>query len=165
MQLEVIRASIDDSTTMRNLFQFYLYEFSRFTGWRTTHAGLFYDDDLEGCWTNPQRHPYLFRVKDDWAGFAIIDTLEKARYNDQTNVIDMAEFFIMGGYQGKGYGEQAATRLFEMYPGPWEVFQMAENTRAQQFWRKVIGRYTNGSYEEIEYGERRHAVQFFTSKP
>ena len=36
-----------------------------------------------------------------------------------------------------------------MFPGRWEVAEMAENHGAQAFWRKVIRRFTGEGYEEI----------------
>jgi len=167
VNIDVIPATVQDQTAMRNLFQFYLYEFSRFTEWHTTYSGRFIEDDLEGCWTDLKRKPYLLKVEGDLAGFAIIDTLEQSRYDaDLKAITSMSEFFVMAAFQGQGFGEKAASQLFDLYPGKWEVFQMKRNVNALAFWRKVIGRYTKNQYREIFSARYNGTVQFFdNSKP
>ncbi len=54
----------------------------------------------------------------------------------------------MQKYRRRGVGEYVATRLFDMFPGTWEVGEIASNVNAQAFWRKVIGRYKGGQYQE-----------------
>ncbi len=161
MKITVPPASLDDETTLRNLFQFYEYEFSRFMGWLTTPAGKFYEVDLDGCWTDPKRHPFLIRVNGDLAGFAIIDLQERSAVTGESNVIEMREFFIMAALRGQGIGKYAATYLFDQFPGKWEVFELTRNVDAPLFWRKVIGRYTNNHYHESVYEEHDGIVQSF----
>lgn len=159
MNIEVIPADWRDETTFRNLFQFYLYEFSRFMGWSPNYAGRFGEDDLDGCWTQPNRHPFLVKVDDQLAGLVIIDQSEKSHLSSDENIVDVAEFFILAGFQGKKVGEYVATHLFDLFPGKWEIAQLSENVNAQQFWRKIIGRYTDGDYHEGSF--RRGIFQSF----
>ena len=161
MQLEVIRAELTHQTTFRNLFQFYLYDFSRFMGWPVTLGGRFIEDDLEGCWTDGGRDPYLFRQNDEWVGLAIVDHNETSRYTGDSDTINIAEFFVMGAYRRQGIGRAAATNLFERYSGQWEVFQHSQNAEAPMFWRRVIQAYTDGNYREINCSEYDGIVQVF----
>jgi len=161
VKITVLPASLDDETTLRNLFQFYEYEFSRFMGWLTTSAGKFYEVDLDGCWTAPNRHPFLIRMNGDLAGFAIIDIQASSAITGEANVIEMREFFILAALQGQGIGAYAATYLFDQFPGKWEVFELLKNVEAQPFWRKVIGRYTNNQYHEAVYEAHAGIVQSF----
>lgn len=55
----------------------------------------------------------------------------------------------MRKYRGRGIGEQVATRIFDLFPGKWEVRQTAKNTGAQAFWRKVMGKYTANRFAEV----------------
>ena len=161
--LDIQPAHYEDETTFRNLGQFYIYEYTAFMGWDVNYAGRFNEDDFDELWSSHANHkPFLFRVDGKLAGFAIIDLLEKSHITGAPNIIEMAEFFIMSAYQGKGYGEKAATRLFDMFRGEWEVFQLEKNVRAQAFWRKIIGRYTNGKYTEKPTS--RGIVQTFNNK-
>jgi predicted acetyltransferase len=162
MNIQVVSATLQDETALRNLYQFYMYEFARFLNWAPNYAGRFAEDDLDGCWTDRSRHPFLIRVDEALAGFAIVDAPARSFFTD-AEVTHMAEFFVMGAAQGQGVGERVAVLLFEMFPGPWEVFELNQNTDAQAFWRKVIGRYTNGSYEERPLRERA-VVQVFNNR-
>ncbi|PJF27622.1 MAG: GNAT family N-acetyltransferase, partial [Phototrophicales bacterium] len=103
-----------------------------------------------------------FHVDNKLAGFAIINLLDESHITGAKNVIEMSEFFIMAAYQQKGYGAQAATQLFDKFRGDWEVFELEKNLRAQAFWRKVIGRYTNGNYREQLVA--RGVVQLFSNR-
>jgi predicted acetyltransferase len=60
----------------------------------------------------------------------------------------MDEFFVMQKYRRQGVGEHVATCLFDRFAGTWEVGEIPNNVNGQAFWRKVIGRYTGGHYEE-----------------
>lgn len=161
MNIEITEAGLADQPTFRNLFQFYLYEFSRYLKFPVGYAGQYMQDDLEGCWTQETRHPFLVKLEGDLAGFAIVDTLEKSPITGTAGRVIMAEFFIMAAYQGRGAGKIVATRLFDRFPGTWEVFQVRENTPAQAFWRKVIGAYTGGKYQEIDAPQGHGILQVF----
>lgn len=165
VNIDILRATLNDETTFRNLYQFYMYEFSRFMGWSPNYAGRFDETDLDGCWTDDHRHPFLITVEGKLAGLAIVDRPFHSYLNPDEEVAQIAEFFIMGGVQRLGVGERVAFSLFDQFPGAWEVFQMTKNTNAQTFWRKVIGRYTNGNFVERPYKDRGVVQRFETPKP
>jgi predicted acetyltransferase len=135
-------------TLLRNLWQFYLYEFSRFTDYVVTPAGRFHENELDGVFTRHTRHPYIIYTDNAVAGFAIVDSGIKSLFTDALNIHYMREFFILTNYQGRGLGAQAAISLFDQYAGHWEVFEMTANTNAQRFWRNLIKRYTTDNYHE-----------------
>lgn len=161
--VEITPATLHDETTYRNMFQFYLYEFSRFMGFLTTSAGRFYEIDLDGCWTSTNRYPFLIRADGNLAGLAMMTQRESSRYTGEMNVMDLQEFFVMAAFQRRGIGTQAAKALFDMFPSRWEVFQLSRNSNAQTFWRKVISDYTAGIYLEraVSGGEYAGVVQSF----
>lgn len=167
MDIQVISATLQDETAFRNLYQFYMYEFARFMNWPPNYSGRFAEDDLDGCWTDKKRHPFLIKVDGYLAGLAIVDHPDSSCFSNELNPLPsiafMAEFFIMGAAQGQGVGERVAVLLFEMFPGRWEVLQLNQNVNAQAFWRKVIGRYTNGQYEERSF-RGNAVVQMFETK-
>ena len=165
MDLEIIPARIDDQTTFRNLFQFYLYDFSHFMHWPVTYGGRYIEDDLEGCWTSETRHPFLFRLDAEWCGLAIISEDKTSPYTGEKNRIAMSEFFIMAGYRRRGVGRKAATTLFDRYHGTWEVFQMRKNLDAVPFWRAVIRQYTGGNFQELASPLEDGTVQVFDHRP
>jgi predicted acetyltransferase len=81
------------------------------------------------------------------AGFALL--AERSRLTGAIGVTDMAEFFVMRRYRRQASGSRRRPRRSIDSRGPWEVRQRPDNVDATAFWRRAIGRYTNGSYREI----------------
>ena len=163
MDVTVTEATLNDEPTFRNLFQFYLYDFSRFMNWHVTYAGRFYEIDLDGCWTDASRQPFLIRVDQQLAGFAIVDTRGHSDLSGATDVREMSEFFVLAAMRRRGFGARAATVLFDRFPGRWEVRQLDQNVEAIAFWHTLIDRYTDGRYTETHFDDQRWRglVQFF----
>ena len=82
------------------------------------------------------------------AGFALVFTGEPH---------DIAEFFVMRKYRGRGVGAQAAASLFDQFPGRWTVRQQLTNPAATAFWRKAI------RYPFHEHEQGTEIVQAFTT--
>lgn len=148
MRIELEPVSRWRQATLRNLWQFYLYEFSRFMEWIIPEDGRFAEDDLDGCWTDPKRQPFFIRVDGLLAGFAVIDERPESPLTGARGVRELTELFVMPAYRRGGVGEKAAAMLFDRFPGRWELRVVAENVEALPFWRKVVGRYTGGRFEE-----------------
>ncbi len=162
MQVELRTASIAEKPVLRNLVQFYLYEFSRYMPSLRLDAndGLYEGiPDLDEYWENPNRDPFLIRVDGELAGFALVVRGAGSEPHQ------IGEFFVSLKFAGKGVGTSAAKQIFEMFPGDWLIHEMWNNYQAQAFWRTVVHAYTNGNYEEY-YDERRRPFQKFrTSQP
>lgn len=160
--MQIIPATVDDETTFRNLFQFYIYEFSRFMNWTTTYAGRFIEADLDGCWGDSGvRHPFFIRQNGELAGFAIVDTLAEARYLGHGAVNELAEFFIMAAFQRQGLGKRAAHQLFTQFNGRWHVFCAERNQRAQRFWQHTILAYTQGHFQRVPIPDHKGMLYVF----
>jgi len=162
VRIEILDAPEQDRPILCRLVELYLYDFSEFTGWDVGDNGRFGDRILDGCWTEPWRHPFLIKVDGKLAGFAIVDDRSHLSGDPQTR--DMKEFFVLRKYRGRGVGASVATQLFDRFPGNWEVRELAKNVAALAFWRAVIARYTDGRFVEVAWDERqRGPVQFFDS--
>jgi predicted acetyltransferase len=165
MNIEVIPATPEHRTLMRHLFELYCYDFSPMEGTDVNDAGLYTGDDFLAEWPGPGRHLFLIKVDGHWAGFAWV--AEHSFVNPGApGHYWMAEFFVMQKYRRKGVGASVATRLFDMFPGAWEVGEIPSNVNAQAFWRKVIGRYTRGRYEEKMLGAEKWPgpIQIFSTR-
>lgn len=158
MNTELVSARVEDKSIIANLLQLYLYDFSELAGWAINEHGLFNYPYLDHYWTEPDRHPFLVRVDGELAGFALVRTL--VMEGGQEN--HLAEFFILRKLRRIGVGETAARQLFDRFPGTWTVAQRDWNIGAQRFWRRVIGRYTGGSYTERHDDDRDRFIQEFT---
>lgn len=158
--IELVPARVEDKSIIANLLQLYLYDFSEFAGWAMNEHGLFNYPYLDHYWTEPERHPFLVRVDGEIAGLALVQTL--ARDGGQSH--HLAEFYILRKFRRAGIGETAARQLFDRFPGSWAVAQRDWNIAAQHFWRRVIGRYTGGSYTERRDDDKGRVIQEFTVK-
>ena len=127
--IEVVRATIDDKPTILELMQFYMYDFSELTGWDLTDGARFEHRSFDVWWTDADRHPFLIRVDGRLAGMALVQSGEPH---------DMSEFFVVRKYRRGGVGTRAARAVFAMFPGEWQVRQIAANTGATAFWRRTI---------------------------
>jgi len=164
MRIEVVEAPEQAQPILNNLAQFYLYDFTDFYPWDVLADGRFEVRLLGGCWTSDYRHPFLIHVDGQLAGFVIIDG--RSHFTGGAGVWDVGEFFVMRKYRRRGVGEQVARLLFNRFRGRWEVRQLVKNVDAQAFWRKVIGRYTNGQFEEVPSDDSRWRGpgQFFDNR-
>lgn len=144
MNISLHLALESEKNIIQNLACFYTYDMSRYCGflpgWETPHDGRFTCFDLSRYWSEPNRYPFLIKVDNELAGFALVHKIGSSNDVDWT----IGEFFIIAKFQGKGVGRTAAHKLFKQFPGKWEVMQIPQNTPAIAFWEKVIGEFSGG---------------------
>jgi predicted acetyltransferase len=140
VNVQIASAAGEDDGVLAALLQLYVYDFSEMLGLDVGDDGRYGVPTIEG------RDAFLIRVDGKLAGFAL--HAGKSRLTGKDGVHDVAELFVLQRYRRRGVGDQAARFLFDRFPGRWEVRQKAENTGAIAFWRRVIGRYTNGRFDE-----------------
>ncbi len=167
MNLEIIPAVPEHRPVLRALFELYAHDFSPMTGADVNARGTYTEDHFLIGWWDEHAHafyPFLLRVDGHWAGFAWVEVGSYIAPGRMRHWL-MEEFFILRKYRGRGLGEWFAAQLFDRFPGVWEVGEIHENTDAQAFWRKVIGRYTGGRFEEMTVNNERWVgpVQRFES--
>ena len=75
---------------------------------------------------------------------------------------DLAE---NGYFRRHGVGKAAAFRIFDRFPGSWEVTQWVSNLPAQRFWEKVVTQYTGGQYRAFSVPEKEVVGFTFTAPP
>lgn len=158
--VEIKLASYAEKIILRHLFELYSYDFSEFDKADIDEHGLFGYKYLDHYWSEENRYPFLIWVAGKIAGFAL---MQETVREGQPSSFFMAEFFVMKKYRSQGVGEIAASYLFGLYPGEWTVSEIATNHPAQRFWRKVIGRYTGGQFEEIQAEDWDGVIQTFNS--
>jgi len=146
MKIEVAEATRKDEPMLERLFQLYQYDFSEIMGGDVEDDGVFHYISLGDIWDDDHAHVFITRVEGWLAGVAIVE--ERSHFTGDTDVAYMDEFFVMRKYRRTGVGSEFAARLFDMFPGRWEVGQVAPNTEATLFWRSVIREYTGGNFDE-----------------
>ena len=137
--------SVDEKALLIRLMELFQYEFSAFSDDDINEYGYFGYNHIDDYWNEEGRFPYLIRVDGKIAGFALI--CPHCDYRKEKDARCIGEFFVMLKYRRKGIGRQAATRLFDLHRGPWEVCYWKNNIPAGLFWKKVIEEYTDHHYQ------------------
>jgi predicted acetyltransferase len=158
MNYEIKKAtSLEEREILRNLLQYYIYDFSEFMDLHVEDNGKFSDYPLDDYWTEGDRFPYLITLNGKNAGFV----LARLIHRDDDSYFSIAEFFIMKSYRRAGLGKLVAKDIFTMHKGQWEVYQIDNNVPAQHFWKNAIEEFTGGKFtERIEAGRK---TQVFVS--
>lgn len=147
MEITLNKVELEEKSVLRNLLELYLYDFTEYSPGDVNEHGLYGYTRLDHYWTEEGRHPYFIRVNGKLAGFALVREVGMTDTNE--TIYSIAEFFVMKQYRHGGVGRTIAYQLFDTFGGVWRVAQIEKNVLAQIFWRKVIGEYTGGNYEEV----------------
>jgi predicted acetyltransferase len=165
MAVRVQRAALREKLVLRHLLELYQYDLSDAGDADVDASGHYGYPYLDIYWTDAMRHPFLVWVNGKLAGFVLVSG--HTCLAGDANAKAISEFFVMRKYRGRGVGEQAAKCVFDLFPGTWEVRELAENPGAREFWRKVIDRYTGGRFDEYVLDDEcwRGSVQVFETTP
>ncbi|MEO7486108.1 MAG: GNAT family N-acetyltransferase [Ferruginibacter sp.] len=157
--MELLKATPEHKEAIKNLMQFYMYDFSRFIPLDVEDDGLFAPYlHFDSYWQEEgSRFAYIIIKDEKYAGFVLVRHIEAKAHN----YFSVAEFFVMKKYRREGIGTAVAKQLFNLHKGLWEVYQKESNKPAQIFWYKVIDEYTNAKFtERFEDGK---SIQSFVS--
>jgi predicted acetyltransferase len=100
---------------------------------------------FENYWREDRHWPFWAMCGGERIGFALI------RFAPEHNAMQIAEFYILPEHRRGGAGLFFARALIQRYPGPWKMRQMAVNTGAVAFWRKVAEPF---GYSEAAYVDK-----------
>ncbi len=127
--------SRDEAPTLRNLFELYAHDFSETVPLELRPSGRFEVPVSDRWWDDADHFPFFIRDEERLCGFAL--ARRGSRITIATDVMDVAEFFVIRGARGKGLGAAAAHALFAAFPGRWEVRVRQTNPLANRFWARV----------------------------
>jgi predicted acetyltransferase len=165
MQMTLLPAAASHKPALAKLIQFYHYDLSEVNGAEVDEHGRFDAARLDAYWTEAECHPFLIRVDQRLAGFALVH--RQSRLHNSFSGHSMADFFVMRRHRRQGVGRTAATLLFDRFPGAWEVSATAKNVPGHVFWRSVVDHYTGGHYDEtwLQTAAWRGTVESFVAPP
>lgn len=143
MKVELRRVNTDEKEIVYNLFNYYLYDMSEYTGWNLDSTGKIDFDTsiLEIYWKEEDYYPYFILCDSEIAGFSFI---RKDPFNE--SFYDIGQFFVLRKFKGKGIGRRAFELSVSKYPGKWLTRVLPNNKGAMSFWIKVISEITHGEY-------------------
>ena len=115
MEFQLIRASEEYKNVIKNLMQFYIYDFSEFINCDVEEDGFFVSyPHLEEYWKEQNhRFPYIIKNGEKYVGFVLVRFIE----SPSRNYFSIAEFFIMKKYRRKGIGQAVAEQIFDLHKG------------------------------------------------
>ena len=161
MNIELVEATLADKPALANLLELYQYDFTEYTDDDVGPDGRFGYRYVDAYFAESDRHAFLIKAGGQLAGFALVRRTTSAAAGG--DVFDMAEFFVMRKYRRRGVGAEAARQAFDRFPGRWEVREMAANTPARSFWRRIIADYTSGHFDERRLDDGAWFIQSFDS--
>jgi predicted acetyltransferase len=139
MQLEVVKATIEQRPILANLLELYAYDLTELWSFDIGDDGFYGYESLPLYWTESTRFPYLIYVNKKIAGFVLVQ--KGSPISNDTEVWDMAEFFVIKIYKRQGVGTAAALKVWEQFKGPWQVRVLVDNSFACQFWLQAIQKF------------------------
>lgn len=143
-------ASERDAGLLSNLMELYIHDLSAmFTQVKLGEDGRFGYPELTSYLRDESgRCAFLIRQEGHAAGFVLVRRGSPA--SDDPSVRDIAEFFVLRQFRGRGVGRAAATLLWDRLPGSWVVRASARNPDAVRFWRDVVASYAGERAMESE---------------
>ena len=163
LDLRVARAESTDEQVIADLLQQYIKELEAYEPTEQTNDGGFSYAFLSAYWVDPDRHPFLFTVDGNVAGFALVRN--GSEFAEEGPVMEMAEFFVLPAYRRLGIGRTAANHLFTTFAGEWVVSVVQGNDPAQAFWSRAISAPFGSALRktEVRHRERDWIVWRFRS--
>lgn len=135
-RLTFIKITHENFEIFKNLSQAYEAEFSNLTQKMPDKLGFFKVETVPFA----SYVGYLLYWQEIPVGFCVA--------NIESQIKDIAEFYIIPAMRKKKLGYQLAVMIFNQYPGEWQVRQIEGAKDAISFWRSVIKKYTLNQYEE-----------------
>lgn len=162
MNINVEPIMIEQKSVFMQMMELYMYDFSEFSDDDINEYGYFGYPRIDDYWNEEGRYPFFIRVDEKLAGLVLVRSC--CEHNDLPNPHNIAEFFVMRKYRKLGVGKAVAMRIFDMFPGGWEISQWTKNLPAQRFWEKVVSEYTKGKYDTFSVAEK-DVVGFIFENP
>lgn len=135
-RVELMPALPEQEHVLANLFELYTHDFSEFIDIKLGADGRFGSEWLSSYLKEPGRHAFIIRADGHLAGFAFVS--RGSEISGETDVWDMAEFFVVRGFRRLGVGTRAAREVWKRFPGRWDVRVIDTNRKAKEFWRSAI---------------------------
>ncbi len=136
VNIEIIPSLPEQETVLANLLELYIHDFSEFIELELNADGRFGYRQLPLYWEESNRYPFFISVNEHLAGFVLLQ--QRSQISGDEDIRDMTEFFIVRRYRRLGVGLKVAHKIWNQFPGKWEVRVMDRNQKAREFWTYAI---------------------------
>lgn len=160
MKIEIKLADKTNGFIIKNMYPLYLHDIAGIHGILPNEYGIFEEEpiktladqyDIQQIWfENPNiLYPYLIMVDHIPAGFCLIGS---GKFVPKEVDYFIYETFLLRPFRGKSISYDALITILDKHHGKWRFFTHAteNNKRAQSFWHKTIGHYTDNHYKTEE---------------
>ena len=155
MNLEIKKVGLKEREKLEKLLQLYLHDLSLYFPISFNSDECKYEYDLNKYFEND--YAFFIELDHNILGFILVD------YNKNNNY-EISEMFVLNNYKGHKIGEQAVTKIFDMYKGNWTIKAVPSSPVAESFWKKVVDNYTNGNFKLEHTGKYNRAEIYFSNK-
>lgn len=162
MPLRVTIANREEGEILRRLGQLYLHEMCKCTHQELQDDGTFEFSRLEDHLADETKFPYIVRLRDRVAGFALVRTRDTS---DDKTFYEISDLFVIETYRRFGVGEEVARVIFDRHPGLWRITARNSAELASNFWKKVVKRYAPKAVREFASHDVDATILEFTSPP
>jgi predicted acetyltransferase len=104
-------------------------------------------DQLASWFADSSAHLLTVLKDEKPVGFAMVRTGQTLAGRGKVD-FSMAEFFIARPWRRRGVGQEAVRLILDRFSGRWHIMEYMRNPQAVAFWRRVVGAYTGGQYQE-----------------
>jgi predicted acetyltransferase len=153
------RAAPSDRLWIQSVYRDYLDDLNPGTGLFPAlgEVGHREPDQIAHWFGDPNTYPLVILKGDEPVGFARV--LRAAPSAAQPHIdYRMAEFFVTRARRRLGIGQTAVQLILSRFAGRWEITEYLRNGDAVRFWRRVVGGYTRGNFQERVINGEVHQV-------
>ena len=108
-EVKLLPASLDEYPIIQNMASYYAYDISKYMGWAQQKDGTHtIGMDYIKYWQEEDTSLFIIKYRDELVGFAIVDKQVSKPSND----FNIAQFFILRKFKGKGIGKHYCSSHF-----------------------------------------------------
>jgi predicted acetyltransferase len=137
MDFKLEKVNEEEKEILKNLLEFYLYEFNVYYEDDVNQKGRFDFIDVEPYFKNNKNKAIFIKVNNNYAGFVLI--------SDKNETKCIEEFWIMPKYRKGFFAFQVLKEVIEEINGKIEFIIINQNER----WMKVLKYLINKHYKVI----------------
>jgi predicted acetyltransferase len=142
MPLQIVAVPSSEKADLWTMYQRYAHELAPMANIQPVN-GEIPDPTFDDYWRLDKHWPYWAVLDGVRIGFALI--------RHEPDHMRMAQFYIAPEHRREKSGMTFARELLKRHPGSWRIRQMAANTKAVAFWRRVVEPY---GYSETQFEDK-----------
>ncbi len=142
MDFQIEKVSKEKSEILKNLLEYYQYDFNVYYNEDLNENGRFEFIDIELYFENEHNQALFIKVKEKYAGFILISN--NTKYSEEAICIE--EFWIMPKYRKGMFAFKILKKVFDEINGKIEFIVLKRNER----WLKTLKYWIEKNYKVLK---------------